>query len=148
MRELQAVYETVRSYFTRPGAVLAKKRLTHPNEHGDRTVCAYRDPNGNKCAFGCQLSNEMYDALRKDGFDIEAMGNVSGIWLSLDKKSRNTKLVGNYAELRRMIGEPGSPLHEFQLSIQSAHDLFSEDVVEFIERLDSAASQSGLRTIS
>lgn len=139
--ELQSVYETVRAYFTRPGAVLAKKRLKRANEYGDKSVCAYRDPKGNKCAFGCQLSDELYDTLLNNGFDLEGMGNIAGISESL----RRMPASDNYQELRRLIGRPGTQLNEFQLSIQAAHDLFAADATEFVQLLDSAARQYGLK---
>ncbi len=54
----QEAYEKVRAWLTRPGATRAVYEVPSPNS---LPICAYRTPDGNKCAIGCLIPDELYE---------------------------------------------------------------------------------------
>lgn len=115
----QEAYEAIREYFSRPDAVLAR------DEYGD---CLYRTPEGNKCAVGCLIPDEVYTP------DMEGVGIDS----LLDCGERPVRpLCQTLAGVDR----------HFLSAAQESHD-GAEDVESFLADLDWLAQRYGLDVVT
>jgi hypothetical protein len=107
----QEAYESIRAYFTRPGAQLAKK------ENG---FCSYRLDTSSgvaKCAVGCLIPDDLYNYKMED--------------------VRVGVLIRQFPELNPIFEGVSIAFLE---NAQWAHDATeTEDVEEFIEELDRVA---------
>jgi len=107
----QAVFDAVRTHFTKPGARLATiEPLTTPDNGNG---CFYRDGKGNACAFGCLIPDEMYEP---------------------EMEGRSTdEVVTLWPEVRELFDE--SVDTAFLDELQSAHDE-SGSLSQFLVALD------------
>ena len=154
---VQEAYEKILAYFSRPNAVLAKRVATEAEEDAflGSPVCEYRSPDGNKCAVGCLISDELYDALKSESeFDLEMFGNVHGIEGQLSPRLERGE-NGNLRALATILGlaEDGSGFGEgrmfyFLANAQYAHDTKSEDAADFVQQLDEIAQDNGLTVVT
>lgn len=129
MLTTQEAYEQIRSYFSRPGAVLAKSG----------GYCQYRDERGNKCAVGCLIPDELYD-LALDG----------GIILGEEMEDNNVAAIINmHPRLKEICDgdtEEGQLKLRFLTRAQAEHDDHSvKSVGLFLEELDFLAREFGLK---
>lgn len=115
-------YSGIRSFFSQPGAVIAKNRNGR---------CMYRTPEGGKCAVGCLIPDELYESRFDHSPDREHIGMdlheiVSEVW-------------------------PGSvgdeQLVSFLEQAQNRHDN-SPSAGSFLPLLDSLAHEFGLEVPS
>lgn len=130
----QEVYEHIRAYFSRPDAVLAKFQSS----------CVYRDPDGNKCAVGCLISDELYDAPIEDEYNEynQTLG---------DRIEENpvAEIVG-LSQLHDLLNgdsPEGRKKLEFLTAAQKAHDTHAEDAADFVRALDLIARIHELHNI-
>lgn len=71
----QEAYERMRVYFSRPGA----KRALAPGHwtDDDEPVCVYRTPDGDACAAGCLIPDELYTpAIERSSAGVLFTGQV------------------------------------------------------------------------
>lgn len=69
---MQDAYNKIRTYFSRPDAVIAVSETT---DYGSR--CLYKTEEGNKCAIGCLLSDDEYDE-RFEGLNASEVVGMLG----------------------------------------------------------------------
>ena len=107
--DTQTAYENIRAYFSREGAVLAK------SEQG---FCSYRTTEGNKCAVGALIPDEMYVSDMECGMVYDLLEEFP--------------IVKDYL---RGVDE------SFLIKAQSLHDHDASDAPNFVARLDFLADQ-------
>ena len=137
----QQAYEKMRSYFAQQGAVLAKA----PSQTTvDGALCMYRTPEGNKCAVGCLIPDDLYSSA------LERMGIVQ--WQELlagataDREFFRSE-VSTVAATASVLGFLHDVDKEFLGRAQKLHDSLASDVKSFVIMLDLLAEASGLRPI-
>lgn len=147
---LQEVYEKIRTYFSRPGAILAKGDTTHGSP-----ACWYRSKDGDKCAVGCLISDEMYFALRdQSDFELDELGAIYGVKDALAHRLRNGE-NGNLRVLAGILGldkTDGSFADErkfnFLQDAQRLHDHDAKSAEEFVTSLDTLARSYSLQVVA
>lgn len=108
----QEAYERIRTYFSRPGAELA---------YSDEGECCYRTPDGNACALGCLLPDELYTA---------------------HMEGKNALIIiGRNPAVRTFLANVDP---RFLDKAQKHHDN-AYDTADFISTLDLTAEQYGLK---
>lgn len=145
---LQA-YRTMRDYFSRDEAVLAK------NEGS----CFYRDNYGNKCAVGCLIPDKLFNrpAVPTSDFFPEE-GNTLA-----DTLNSSGSLGGVYAsgvfdvvpELREIVNGTDDPQwqedaelkHKLLSRAQRLHDTYSDNAREFVLQLTGLAVGLGIEVV-
>lgn len=93
----QEAYETMRAYFSRPGA-------TYAYDDG-AAMCQYRTRSGDKCAVGCLIPDELYERRFEDY--VAAVG-----LMSLIEAEENHALFAIFADIDL----------DFLVAAQDAHD--------------------------
>lgn len=121
---IQAAYNEIRAYFSRPGAILAKEDI------GGGTACLYRTSEGHACAVGCRISDAWIEAHG----GVEAVNNCGGI----------QSLVNEYPDAKWIVGNVGAPLFRFHARAQRAHDSIAKSPKDFVKLLDIIAKENGL----
>jgi hypothetical protein len=139
----QEAYEAVRAYFSRPDAVLARTINVD-----DESECSYRDGEGNKCAVGCLISDELYDKLVDESrLRLDDYGRIEGIDDELkDRFAKGEN--GNLKELAGIIGYDDLKRFQFLASAQSAHDMQAKDAPHLVTLLDRIAGEQGLQVVT
>ena len=117
----QEVYEHIRAYFSRPEAVLAK---------GDNGWCQYRTAEGNKCAVGCLIPDEMY-------FQV-VDSDDSGLSEQRIEEHPVEEIVewGQLHDLLNGDSDEGRRKLAFLTATQKAHDRHAMDAADFVRALD------------
>lgn len=118
--DTQTAYETMRAYFSRPDAVLARTDGHFPS-------CLYRldptDPTSPGCAVGCVIPDALYE---------ERFEGIGGVEELLDEGP---------SELHELFANVDL---EFLRDAQEAHDTEASDPASFIVLLDAIAPDYGL----
>lgn len=126
----QEAYERIRTYFTRPDAVLARNPMSG--------TCYYRDSEGNKCAVGCLIPDELYDKQLSENVTLGS---------KIEGKNMNAAIEA-HEELRDLLNglsPEGRKKRAFLAEAQGHHDSTSTNSVEeFIVKLDATAIAYGL----
>lgn len=121
---IQAAYNEIRAYFSRPGAVLAKTPSS----------CLYRmvDEDGvvHACAVGCRLSDAWIEAHGGE----EAVNECGSVYGLLD----------TYPDVAAIVGETTTLLLSFHNAAQQLHDLEAKDAADFVRLLDGLARKYAL----
>jgi len=132
--DTQEAYERMREYFSRPDAVLAKIVW---NDAG--ATCSYRDENGNKCAVGCLISDELYDSYLEE--KQQTLGEaIEGAFVGL--------IINESPILKELLnGEDseGARKLAFLSKSQYLHDNQANTPEHFIDLLDDLASSFDLK---
>lgn len=124
--ELQETYEKIKAHFSKPGTRYGYDPLA--------SCCRYRTPEGDKCAVGILISDEIYEKLGGDGF-------VEG---------NDVSELATWPELKEIVNGDsveGRIKLDFLKSVQRAHDVCAErglPMEEFLRRLDDRAEEFGL----
>ena len=118
----QEAYDQIKAYFSRPNAVLA--RVEEIDEEGNLFTgeCFYMDDNGNKCAVGCLIPEDLYD-------------------MNMENKSVDSLIDEDYG-LEEFFGKENldSSLFRFLSDAQNLHDHKStKNVSHFLEKLEVLA---------
>jgi hypothetical protein len=120
--------DTMRSYFSRPDAVLAKSTDNR---------CQYRTQSGDKCAVGCLIPDALYESF------IVSPEDGNGHENELENKTVSG-LVGKSDELDAIINGD-SPEGKLKLAFlnqaQTLHDTNARDAADFV-RLISVAQDA------
>lgn len=119
-------YGAIKEYFSQEGAVLAY------NE--DRDSCVYRTEQGKGCAVGCLIPDDRYQV------SLEERG-IDGIWGN-PQTQHDDHTDDQIGDIFAWNGETKM----FLGIAQRAHDS-SQDVEEFLTRLDAAAVAMGLEVV-
>lgn len=115
----QRIYETVRAHLAAQG-----RRAVMIKEDG-KPVCAYRTPDGLKCAIGCLIPDELYNT------DMESRGAVSVLKL--------------FPKVAQHLGVVDHDDESFLLSLQCSHDYsFKGGVDNLVAEIDEVAARNGL----
>lgn len=113
--DTQEAYETMREFFSRPDAQLAREERSTGG-----ITCAYRlymdEGSPLKCAVGCLIPDELYDAKMEES--------------AADELTRDWPTLGFLGDVKR----------DFLADAQVAHDT-SKTTQEFVEALDSIAEK-------
>lgn len=118
----QRIYETVRAHLAVQG-----RRAVIIKEDG-KPVCAYRTPEGRKCAIGCLIPDELYDA------DMESRGAVSVLKL--------------FPKVAQHLGVADHKDEGFLLALQCAHDYsFKPGADNLLADIDDVATHNGLQLV-
>jgi hypothetical protein len=121
--DTQTAYERIREYFSRPGAEQAV--VTYGT---DAPSCRYRTPEGNACAAGCLIPDELYDE-----------GLEGGTFYALVDPLHATPYYNE--ELKAYFANVDP---QFVRQAQIEHDDLGADFDTFIVRLDALALTHGL----
>lgn len=115
----QEAYESIRNYFSRPGAVLAKDGTS------TYSTCKYRTRQGQACAVGCLIPDDLYrDVLEGYPLDrdwLDRFPSIDEYLRDVDKK--------------------------FLRSAQLLHDSVARDAESFLIGLDVVALLFGLEVV-
>jgi hypothetical protein len=136
MNALEA-YISIRGYFSRPEAILAR-------DEGDN--CVYRTSEGDKCAVGCLIPEDLYFAFEHE----DSEPDIDGHYNALEGNSVET-LLGFLSEDGRIEAQKLHALLddnprkvEFLSAAQKLHDTVANDAADFVRLLDGLAVTSGL----
>lgn len=140
----QEAYETIRAYFSRPDAVLAR---------GTKGECQYRTPDGNACAVGCLIPDELYymevEMSEDDGYSTVEYSTVGGaIEGNLVNDIYEVDLPGDILDTLKEIvngdDEEGQRKLRFLNEAQQKHDHAASNAPGLVELLDVLASEFNL----
>jgi len=144
----QEAYERMRAYFSRPGA---KRAVTINPDAEDDPMCCYRTPEGDACAAGCLIPDEVYDPVIEQSSISEVMRGtvplrVEGAWT--EKKVAVPQIAAALEGIDRRFLDEAQHLHD--RSTVSCYDengnyVETPNTVEtFIRDLDKWADECGL----
>lgn len=126
----EEAYRKIRAYFTRDDAVLAYTG----------TTCRYRTADGNKCAVGCLIPDELYSQY---GNKLERAGSLNGV--------RDEGLFESIPGLKELVNGDdveGKTKLLFLATAQRLHDFTAAEhgqgaVALFVAQLDAAVAMLG-----
>ena len=144
--DAQEAYEAIRAHFTTPGNRLS---TTIDDDSGD-VICVYRSPDGQRCAFGVLIPDELYDESFEGKTARCLLDNTTRVWVSPFNEETRAVLLSTLdvdAETRRFIDEAQST-HD-QIASPDPFDSPPEwthtPEEEFVKRLDGLAAHRGLK---
>ncbi len=116
----QEAYDGISEYFSRKGAALARVW----NDFDQKYFCKYRTDDGSKCAIGCLVPDEKYDAEWDEGGGSCGSEVIDAVWGGLDSET-----------------------YDFLRKAQELHD-DADSVPTFLSSLDKLAESFGLTVAS
>lgn len=115
--DTQELYETIRAFYMREGAVLARS--------ASGSICYYRTPEGNACAAGCSFPDKFY----RDDMENSTISHL------LHHESNLRELYKN-VDMSFLSAAQGA--HD---------SMSTESVEEFVVKLDGLAAKWGLQVV-
>lgn len=148
----QEVYEFQRAYFSRPDAVLAKKIQRYSDEGHPITSCLYRDPEGNKCAVGCLISDSLYESsIETWGDEEEEEEEATHETLGEEIEGNPVEEIVRWPQLQELLNgktKEGQRKLFFLEEAQKLHDETATDAADLVRLLDLLAQDFDLELVT